>query len=76
MFTMFSCVLYVMRSCSFDFLFPCVSIFSTCAFFDYSVYSMCYAEVVDCVVVEVMFLYNGLYVFIPRCVFMHCCVFY
>ena len=31
-FTMFSGVSCVMRSCSFHFVFPCVSIFSTCAF--------------------------------------------
>ena len=31
-FSMFSGVLCVMRSCNFDFVFPCVSIFSTCAF--------------------------------------------
>ena len=31
-FSMFSGVLCMMRSCNFDFLFPCVSIFSTCAF--------------------------------------------
>ena len=40
-FTKFSGGLCVMRSCSFDFWFPCVSIFSTCAFL-FNLFTLCF----------------------------------
>ena len=56
------------------FLFPCEDFLHMC-FLDhvdssfYSVFHLVFADVGYCVVVEVVFLYDGLYVFIPWCVF-------
>ena len=39
-------------------------------------FHLVFAEVVDGVVVKVIFLYSSLYVFIPWCVYIHGCVLY
>ena len=78
--TMFSGVLCVMRSCSFDFfLLPCVSIFSTCAFL-IILFNLCFIWSL----LRLLFVsWSRLYFCIMVCIclfqgvfLIHCCVFY